>query len=286
MTDERLGPAVSSWLKDTDAPTPDLNSSVRHAMTHVQQTRQLGRRWSLSPFGRTQASAPTTDQTSDHQPTPNPATNARTHHGHTPTVLGRTKSMFSPVKAITAGALIFAVGGAFLIAQPFGQQESIVPGAETDTEAVSATWVTGNVSFAPSCSGPEIVVDGDVRHDWNYECSPQTWTTSDPRLTGEVAKRWNEDVYQTDEGFISVNTSASYLRNDDGGWVCSSSNLYKGFGLFPDDVTGETATCVGKGGYEGLSALLVIDAASAAGPLVGVIFSGDFPPPPEPPAAE
>jgi hypothetical protein len=55
--------------------------------------------------------------------------------------------MFSPVKAITAGALIFAIGGAFLIAQPFGQQGGSVPGAVTDTEAmrpalVTARWCT------------------------------------------------------------------------------------------------------------------------------------------------
>ena len=67
MTDERLPPAVSSWLKDTDAPTPDLNRSVGKAMTNVQQTRQLGRwRW-LPSYGRTQASTPTTDQTADYQ---------------------------------------------------------------------------------------------------------------------------------------------------------------------------------------------------------------------------
>ena len=38
--------------------------------------------------------------------------------------------MLSPVKAITAGALVFALSGAFLIAQPFDQQAS-VPGAQS-----------------------------------------------------------------------------------------------------------------------------------------------------------
>ena len=39
--------------------------------------------------------------------------------------------MFSPVKAITAGALVFAVGGLLLIAQPFDQPGVGVPGAQS-----------------------------------------------------------------------------------------------------------------------------------------------------------
>ena len=54
--------------------------------------------------------------------------------------------MLSPVKAITAGALVFALGGVMLIAQPFGQQGS-VPGAETDTEAEAPAWVTGTLTL-------------------------------------------------------------------------------------------------------------------------------------------
>ena len=96
--------------------------------------------------------------------------------------------MLSPVKAITAGVIVVAVGGALLIAQPF-QQQSSVPGAEAD--AVAPTWVTGNVQPAPSCSRGDLEVDGDVQRNRNLECSPQTWTSSDPRLTGEVVRRWN-----------------------------------------------------------------------------------------------
>ena len=41
--------------------------------------------------------------------------------------------MFSPVKAIVAGALVFALGGVFFMAQPFNQQDAVVPGAEEPT---------------------------------------------------------------------------------------------------------------------------------------------------------
>ena len=194
--------------------------------------------------------------------------------------------MFSPVKAITAGAFVFALGGVLLIAQPFDQQ-SAVPGAET--EAIAPTWVTGDIQSAPSCSGPDSVEsDGDVRHDWIIECSPQTWTSSDPRLTSEVVRRWNEDVFQTDEGTISVSMGTAYLRNDDGGWACSDSSLLKGSGTSSEAVTeAGTFTCIGDGGYAGLSALLVSEFTVGFNEeFVGLIFSGDFPPLPEAPAAE
>ena len=191
--------------------------------------------------------------------------------------------MLSPAKAIIAGAVVFALGSAFLIAQPFGQQTS-VPGAEA--EAIAPTWVTGNVRYADSCTGPDSEVEYKVRHDWNYECSPQTWIASDPRLSGAVASRWNEDVYRTDHGLKAVNTTVDFLTNDEGGWTCSSSNLYDGYGLFPTQLTGKTATCVGQGGYEGLSAILIEDEADSSHPFSGLIFSGGFPPVPEPPAAD
>jgi len=101
-----------------------------------------------------------------------------------------------------------------------------------------------------------------------------------------VSRRWNEDVYQTDNGLNAVNTTVDFLTNDEGGWVCSSSNLYEGSGLYPTFLTGKTATCVGQGGYEGLSAILIEDEGAVGHPFSGLIFSGEFPPEPEPPAAE
>ncbi len=191
--------------------------------------------------------------------------------------------MLSPVKAITAGALILALGSALLIAQPSGQQGS-EPAAEGD--AVDPTWITGHVQPAPSCSEPPPVADGAVLRSRDVECSPQTWTSSDPRLAGAVSRRWNSDTYQTDEGPITVEMGAAYLRNADGGWACL--NRYLGWsGMDQADSDPETYTCVGDGDYDGLSAILVLTGAGGySEDFVGLIFSGDFPPVPEPPAAE
>jgi len=190
--------------------------------------------------------------------------------------------MFSPAKAITAGALVFAIGGVLLIAQPFDQQGS-VPGAET--EEVAATWVTGNIQPAPSCSDGDSEVDIDVIRSRNVECSPQTWTSSDPRLTAEVSRRWSDDTYRMDDGSgsKSVYIDAAYLRNEGGGWTCVNSGL-DGSG---SSTVATTHTCIGDGGYDGLSAILVLEPTGGfSEEFVGLIFSGDFPPVPEPPAAE
>lgn len=170
MTDEcQSGALLESWLKDTDPTSPDARPSVARVMAQVPQTRQQGRWWWLPSFGRTQALSPTTDDATDFQPTPTPASN-----GRAPTVIGRTQTMFSPVKAITVGALVFALGGVLLIAQPFDQRGGGVPGAETPGSTGVAVTVT------QQCT--DVVNDG---------CR---WTASDPRLTGTISTDWGDAV--------------------------------------------------------------------------------------------
>jgi hypothetical protein len=193
--------------------------------------------------------------------------------------------MFSPAKAITVGAVVFALGGVMLIAQPYDQLDGSVPGAEA--EAIAPTWVSGSMQHVEdSCSETGFSNDGGFsRH--SYECT-FTWISSDPRLTGDVSKRWNEDTYETDDGPISVGTDASFLRNEAGDWACSTGYLVKGSSPYQEDLSGSrTHTCVGSGGYEGLSAVLVSKPAEGfSDEFVGLIFSGDFPPVPDAPVAE
>jgi len=194
--------------------------------------------------------------------------------------------MLSPAKAITAGALVFAIGGVMLVAQPFDRQ-GIVPGAAIDAEPV---WVTGTLHFAPTCTGPTLASPAPegVRQERYYVCQPMTWTISDPRLSGTAAATWNADVYTLDHGVKAVITEAIYVTNESGGWVCRSNGLQHNDGGY---ATGqvweneETLMCVGEGEYVGLSAILVL--GNPEGPdLVGMIFPGDAPPLPERPAAE
>jgi hypothetical protein len=280
---------LHDWLDETVGETPDPIEGTQQVMSQIEETSQVGRWLPFPVFHRkVKVKTPTATDTAEYQPSPIPALN-----GHTPTVTGRTTSMLSPVKAITAGALIFAIGGVMLIAQPF-QQQGTVPGAEA--EAIAPRWVTGDIRASGSCSGGDIVWDGDIGRSRNAQCNPQGWTSSDPRLTGDVTRRWNADIYQTDEDALWVSMGVAYLRNDDGGWACSSSDLLRGIRttvagstVEEEMVNGGTTTfdCVGDGGYEGLSALLVSELTAGFNEkFSGLVFSGDFPPLPEAPAAE
>lgn len=160
-----------------------------------------------------------------------------------------------------------------------------VAAQDEPAEPVAPAWVTGELRFDPTCTSPTSETDGAVRHEWGFDCDAQTWATDDPRLSGEVRAMWNGDVYSGPN--ISVITSAYHLRNDAGAWACRSNSVAHGSGWYATPETGETVTCDGEGGNEGMSAILVID-GPASGPLSisGLIFPGDLPPLPEPPASE
>jgi len=280
MNDEQMQPLLEVWLRGRGVPRPQVQTGVARVMGNVPQTRQQGR-WLPFPSFKPNAQTPSTTDTSESQSTPIPASN-----GHTPTVLGRTQSMFSPVKAITAGALVFAIGGVLLIAQPFDQQSS-VPGAETDTEAVAPAWVTGTIALGASCSGPTASTpEPDVQPEReHHRCSTQTWTTSDPRLTGTSTSTWDADVYVLDEAIISVSAGTYELRNESGGWLCHyRDDLAYGMGRYATGATEQTVTCVGDGAYDGLTAILFLDwsdSPPSSVPLAGLIFPGEAPPLPE-----
>ena len=280
MTDRSDDTRLHVWLDQTIGESPDPDEGTRQVMSEVEEASQAGR-WLPFPVRRRQASTetPTTDGTTSYQPSPVPASN-----GRNPTVKGRTRSMFSPVTAIAAGTFAFAVGGALLIAQPFDQRPASVPVAEA--EAIAPTWVTGRVTYAPSCTEPESEQDGAVRRDRNIVCNPQKWTTSDPRLSGEVAASFSSDVYELEDRIVAVNVAGVRVHNEDGEWTCSSIDLGRGeWESSMTNLADPTVTCVGHGGYEGLSAVVVVDDDGRL-EFEGLIFSGGVPPLPEPPAAD
>jgi hypothetical protein len=111
VKDERFWALLGTWLKDTATSPPDPQQTARKVAERLPQTPQVRRRWWLPSLRREPAHLTASKERTEYQPTPIPATN-----GHSATVTGRTQSMFSPVKAITAGALVFALGGVLLIA--------------------------------------------------------------------------------------------------------------------------------------------------------------------------
>jgi hypothetical protein len=216
-------------------------------------------------------------------PSPIPAPN-----GHTPTVTGRTRIMFSPAKAIAAGALV--LGGALLVAQPL-QQESGVPGAATDavTEPAvivgsQAALVTGEFVPGPAIEFTESSDADGVLRERNREIHGRT-ELSDPRLSGDVvaldnADRFCEGPCTQDTSHADVLWGTIEIVNDAGTWAGTSVGTTD----LTADGTGITYfELTGGGDYEGLSAVLfqseIFDPVAREGtfPLSGVIFPGPLP---------
>jgi len=289
MKDERYWPVLGTWLKDTATAPPDPQRTVRQVKARLPQTPQVRRRWWLPSLRRTPIPPPNSNQTTDHQPTSIPAPN-----GHSATITGRTQSMFSPAKAITAGALVFAIGGVLLIAQPFDQQGGSVPGAATDGVGLEPATVRGTVSGWDESedesegsieSGDESEGSieagwaelGFIRNDWEERAQLEM---SDSRLTGAWTASVGIDRYSPDalgEGLAETYTGTVSVENIDGTWVgtqfgCSSCGRGTASDMFHVEL-------VGTGAYEGLSALLYLQNPPINDEIVlyGVIFPGDIP---------
>jgi len=107
VRDELEAPFLDRWLHDTEVPPPDPKEGARRVASRLPHTKQAG--WWLPVLVlRRKRDEPTTPDTIEYQSSAVPATD-----GHTPTVIGRTQTMFGPSKALIAGALVFAIGGVF-----------------------------------------------------------------------------------------------------------------------------------------------------------------------------
>jgi hypothetical protein len=172
-------------------------------------------------------------------------------HGDNPTVTGRTYTMFSPVNAIIAGAIV-ALGSLLLVAQPLGQQEVSVPGALPEGGAVLVT-ITQDCAFS---SG---------------EC---TFTASDPRLTGPGTMKITR-VVSTNEATPILAWGEYTLDGPDGTW--SGYN----YGVADDEGSAHVSMVLsGAGAYEGWQYVAsgIDPGADGDHDLIGVLYEGTLPP--------
>lgn len=189
--------------------------------------------------------------------------------------------MFSPAKAITVGALIFAIGGVLLVTSPFHQPGDPVPGAAADGETA---FVTGTIEWGGTCSDGRPVMDGGrIVMQLGASCGPHTVKSDDARLAGTSIATWNKSIHRTaDERSYSIRSVVEDIRGEGGGWVCrTDAALDVGLGgnLYPDQVQGsDFYQCAGDGDNAGLTALLVVTRAGSRDEFEGLIFPGDLPP--------
>lgn len=173
-----------------------------------------------------------------------------------------------------------------------GSAVGVAAQAEEAADPMAPAWVTGTLALGSSCSGPTASTpQADVEPEReHHRCSNQTWTTSDPRLTGTSTSTWDADVYVLDEAIVSVVAGTYELRNESGGWLCHHRDgLSFGMGRYATGANEETVTCIGDSAYDGLTAIVSLDWSNSppsSVPLAGLIFPGEAPPLPELVAAE
>lgn len=275
MTSQRSGPdLVREWLDETYAAERDAGRFLDHVIDAVPTTPQRRRRWwDRVRSGRVETLS-ATDMT-EYRANAIPATN-----GHRPTVIGRTHSMFSPVKAIAAGALAFAIGGVLLVAQPFDQRTTGVPGAATDEERAAPVEFTAKWAFGPSIRSGTSEAFANGVHERGGAWRPRVLVAgTDPRWEGTISVAQNSDDYGAIGG-PSVGMFAFRIENEEGAWQQMPTVTLVVPGV--DEV--DRGVFVGEGAYEGLIAVVDIatDHAAQTWDLHGYIIDDELPPPPEP----
>jgi hypothetical protein len=252
MNDERF---LKDWLRDTTDDIPDAQASADRVLARVPETRQRSRWWPWLPVRRTR---------------PRPA-----DEDHPPAVSGRTRLMISPGKAISAGALVFALGGVLFIAQPFDQQGSI-PGAEQGAEPVAPARVSGPTISRKCGYESEPVVEGPVERSYGTGCEIlKDW--SDPRLAGIDWRNNNATGYDLADGdTLGIYYDVHVITTDEGAWRSRPQIAFEFPGV--PDISDFPRWWVldGEGAHEGLS-LLLFSAPNET--LTGYIISTDLLPP-------
>jgi hypothetical protein len=258
--EHELSPVVKKWLKGTKHSPYTAQQTVGQVMKSLPQTPQGRRhRWSFRWRRRPKTTASRV-AAPDLKPSPIPAPS-----GHPPTVTGSTQSMFSPAKAITAGALVFAIGGVLLIAQPFDQQGGSVPGAATDDASVAMstfTWLEGDDGLFDAWGpGPVSVTDEGLLLQEHVEFG--FIVTTDPRISGEMVTTYNGFLFdeETGAGEYGVLVGKKIIANAGGRWIETDMGHFEGVD-----------------GYAGLTAVF---RDGPEGEREGVIFPGDMPPTPK-----
>lgn len=168
--------------------------------------------------------------------------------------------MLSPAMAITAGAVVFALGGAMLIAQPFDRQESNVPGAATDIPAMAPSFFSGTFDMGGPGTEPESERREDGVVERTGESFTVSWDANDPRITGTGTYTVNETDYRegatplAETGDIgTIWTGLLRIANDEGSWEGVLQHLY----LSSSDWSSASGWLTGTDAYEGLSAYVV-----------------------------
>ncbi len=219
MTDDRLGEAIGSLLREIDRPTVDPGAELGQLMAQVRTTPQARRWWQLS--FRRHADSGAADPHGDHPGQP-PTPMSHSHERQPlPISTEGTRTMFTATKVLVAGIAIALFGGivASSVLSPDGSDVPAVPGSSSAID-----WTTGQVSlraddfrlevndlvFGEDVS-PDVVSDPGGSDGWTLEV---TWAEHavEQRVfmyfTANDTEWWVEEI-------------RTYDGHEEGNWVAA-----------------------------------------------------------------
>jgi len=74
-----------------------------------------------------------------------------------------------------------------------------------------------HLRLAGSCVDAEVEAADGLLRERGWQCTPQEWVTSDPRLDGASANTWNADVWLIDGALISLRRATYDVVNEGAG---------------------------------------------------------------------
>ena len=183
------------------------------------------------------------------------------------------------IKTTTISILAVGLLASLAIGVGAQDEESAAVASFTGSFSTDAEWPAGETQTVLPNGFMETT--GHVRLN--------RWESSDPRLTGDVATvvNWVLDpdgfgATETGGQPNMLNVSSVELTNDEGSWLgegisMSSTDL---------DVATDSIVLVGRDGFEGLTAYVLVDGRAWPPTYSGVIFPTALPETPEPYAGE
>ncbi len=257
---DRTTGRVRDWLRQSTPTPPDAERSVEDVMATLFRQSQV-----------------------------QPRVSARWFSGRGGNEGG--SSMFTALKLGLATALVALVGGFFTVSvtQPAedsapGAAVSPSPSAEAETAAGPAVAVSGRVNPGRVAREADVEIRTTVPEEvWTDYVWVFQVVTDDPRINGRLDFTQNVYSFLADDLFSgSVQTAVGRIVNDGGSWAVEAQGFAQP-GLNAYHNSNFVLHLTGSGGYDGLSAILLMDPVPRSHwDVEGIIFPGA---PPETPAS-
>jgi hypothetical protein len=207
-------------------------------------------------------------------------------------------SMSSTLKFAAAAVVLAVAGTALILAEPGAQDGDVAqPGAEPvasevpQDEAAATEMPTGSAFFTgtytpanpPTINGEEFTAPDGI--DWmaGQVHEDEVVEASDPRLSGTLTTTLNWAFLDGNMSLLAE-THGWSLENDAGSWTGEGTAIiHSAVGEPPTSFL--TIELTGAGGYDGLTAVVLVDRTENPPTIEGAIVAGELLPV-EGPAAE